>query len=196
MLRSLSTFSTFSGSPTPLRTSCKVSIAVHQPSAQPPSFGDGSGMREVTENLAPGSKIMSVSASGTNNEYFIVGGNEDGKFTLSRDGQLALASQQTLDHEESPRRDLVIRAVDKAMSPSGYAEKVFTVVVRDTNDNAPVFAVDNPNEEKKIFVDRHSPEGTIVQRVSLWKGKYSVECEFLGDPLNCKKNVEIYTKKN
>lgn len=111
---------------------------------------------------------MSVSASGTNNEYFIVGGNEDGKFRLTRDGRLTLAAQQTLDHEEAPRRELVIRAVDRAIVPAGYAEKVFTVVVRDMNDNAPVFAVDNPNEEKKIFIDRHSPEGTIVQRVSLY----------------------------
>lgn len=110
---------------------------------------------------------MSVSASGTNNEYFIVGGNEDSKFTLTRDGRLALASQQTLDHEESPRRDLVIRAIDRAIVPAGYAEKVFTVIVSDVNDNAPVFAVDSPSEEKKIFIDRHSPEGTIVQRVSL-----------------------------
>ena len=154
------------GSPALLKTSCKVSIVVHQPSVQPPSFGDGMGTKEVPENLAPNSKIMSVSASGTNNEYFIVGGNREGKFVLTTDGRLSLASQQTLDHDDSPKYDLVVRAVDRALVPPAYAERVFTVLVTDLNDNAPLFAVENPSEEKKIFIDRHSPEGTIIQRVS------------------------------
>ena len=50
-------------------------------------------------------------------------------------------------------------------SPPGYAEQEYTVKVLDVNDNTPVFAVEDPTQEMEIFVDRYSPQGTIVAKV-------------------------------
>ena len=90
--------------------------------------------------------------------------NQFPSFSLRRDGQLTLS--KPLDHEESPRYDLVVRVVDRAVVPPAYSEKVFRVEIVDLNDNSPVFAVENPENGKRILVDRFSPEGTVIQRVS------------------------------
>eukprot|EP00111_Clytia_hemisphaerica_P010201 TCONS_00029810-protein len=170
------------GSPNSWKTSVKVSISVHPTSAQPLSFGDGMSSNEVTESLAINSKITTFSTSGdTNIEYSIVGGNSDGVFSMTlKNGELML--EKPLDAEKSSSLPLIIRATETTLPPK-YAEKLFTVQVRDENDNTPVFALDKPDEEKKIFIDRFSPEGTIIQRVKAFDAdsgvnglvKYSVD---------------------
>lgn len=132
------------------------------------SFDDGIDKKEISENLAPNSKIMSVStvsagASGTNIEYTVVGGNTDNAFTLTLDGQMML--RDSLDAEKVSAYKLIVRATERTTPPK-YVDKVFTVNVKDVNDNSPVFAVDEPSAEKKIYIDRFSPRGTIIQRVS------------------------------
>ena len=107
---------------------------------------------------------MSVSATGNNVEYSLVGGNAGNTFTMTKNGNLMLT--KALDAENVNVYNLVVRAIEPATPLNKVAEKVFVINVKDLNDNVPVFAVKNPEKEVKIYIDRFSPEGTIIQRVS------------------------------
>ena len=159
------------GSPNAWKSSVKVYVTVHQSGVSALSFDDGIDSKEVSENLSLNSKIMSVSTvnGGTNIEYTIVGGNTENVFRLTLDGQLML--RDSLDAEKVSEYKLVVRATDKSTPPK-YVEKVFVVKVKDENDNSPVFAVDKPAVEKKIYIDQFSPRDTIIQRVSSTKSPF------------------------
>lgn len=77
--------------------------------------------------------------------------------------------KNALDYETVQIYKLVVRATIPSVPPR-FVEKTFDVNVVDVNDHSPVFAVDNPDEEMKLFIDQYSPKGTIVGKVWVIKG--------------------------
>ncbi|KAG7461989.1 hypothetical protein MATL_G00197140 [Megalops atlanticus] len=120
----------------------------------------------VQENLKNLPKtILQVVArdddQGTNGQltYVLSGGNEDGAFSLSSNGQLSLI--QSLDREVQDTYTLIITATDSG-SPSLSGTGTVTIQVEDVNDNIPLFA-------SAVFhatIPEDAPTGTDVLLVN------------------------------
>ncbi|XP_053734547.1 protocadherin Fat 4 isoform X1 [Synchiropus splendidus] len=91
--------------------------------------------------------------------YMLSGGNDEGAFSLSSSGQLSLI--QTVDREVRDKYTLLVTATDSGM-PSLSGTGTVTVLVKDVNDNVPVFS--SSNFHTTIMED--APTGTDVLMVN------------------------------
>ncbi|XP_059821083.1 protocadherin Fat 4 [Hypanus sabinus] len=91
--------------------------------------------------------------------YTIVGGNEEGAFTLTSNGQLSLVT--SLDRETTAQFVLTVIATD-AGSPTLTGTGTITLIVDDINDNVPVFAF----KTYHAVTPENAPTGTDVLLVN------------------------------
>ncbi|XP_072112240.1 protocadherin Fat 4 [Mobula birostris] len=91
--------------------------------------------------------------------YTVVGGNEEGSFTLTSSGQLSLVT--SLDRETSAQFVLAVIATD-AGSPALTGTGTITLIVDDINDNVPVFAF----KTYHAVTPENAPTGTDVLLVN------------------------------
>ncbi|XP_028600415.2 protocadherin Fat 4 [Podarcis muralis] len=91
--------------------------------------------------------------------YLLIGGNEDGAFTLSANGELHLV--QSLDREKKGQYNMLITAADSG-SPALTGTGTIAVKVDDVNDNVPKFAF---NMYSKT-IPEDAPTGTDVLLVN------------------------------
>ncbi|XP_066575944.1 protocadherin Fat 4 [Amia ocellicauda] len=98
---------------------------------------------------------------GPNNKltYTLIGGNEDGAFSLSASGHLSL--MKSLDREAKEKYTLIITAADSG-SPALTGTGIVTIQVDDINDNIPVFA----SLAFHTTVPEDAPTGTDVLLVN------------------------------
>ncbi len=91
----------------------------------------------VDENSANGTVVGQAAASDENAgqtlTYSIVSGNNLGIFALSTDGQITIADNANLDHEQHAQVDLIIRVTDSG-SPALNAEATVTININDINE--------------------------------------------------------------
>uniref|UniRef100_UPI00398F28FC protocadherin Fat 4 n=1 Tax=Pristiophorus japonicus TaxID=55135 RepID=UPI00398F28FC len=91
--------------------------------------------------------------------YTIVGGNEEGAFTLTPSGQLSLV--MSLDRETTAQFVLTVIATD-AGSPVLTGTGTITLIVDDVNDNVPTFAF----KTYHATIPEDAPTGTDVLLVN------------------------------
>ncbi|XP_062902616.1 protocadherin Fat 4 isoform X2 [Mobula hypostoma] len=91
--------------------------------------------------------------------YTVVGGNEEGSFTLTSSGQLSLVT--SLDRETSAQFVLAVIATD-AGSLALTGTGTITLIVDDINDNVPVFAF----KTYHAVTPENAPTGTDVLLVN------------------------------
>nr|XP_029518058.1 protocadherin Fat 4 [Oncorhynchus nerka] len=116
--------------------------------------------------------------------YMLSGGNEEGAFSLSSNGQLILT--QTMDREAQGNYTLVITATDSGSPPLSGTGTV-TVLVDDVNDNVPVFtsstfhttiAEDAPTGTDVLLVNSSDADvglnGIISYRLTGGNGQFSI----------------------
>uniref|UniRef100_A0A8C8JQR9 Protocadherin Fat 4 n=1 Tax=Oncorhynchus tshawytscha TaxID=74940 RepID=A0A8C8JQR9_ONCTS len=146
-------------------SSVRVYFNVLDVNDNPPIFNATSYSTSVTESLPPGSSIITVMARdddlGSNGQlsYMLSGGNEEGAFSLSSNGQLILT--QTMDREAQGNYTLVITATDSGSPPLSGTGTV-TVLVDDVNDNVPVFT----SSTFHTTIAEDAPTGTDVLLVN------------------------------
>uniref|UniRef100_A0A8C7IX35 Protocadherin Fat 4 n=1 Tax=Oncorhynchus kisutch TaxID=8019 RepID=A0A8C7IX35_ONCKI len=146
-------------------SSVRVYFNVLDVNDNPPIFNATSYSTSVTESLPPGSSIITVMARdddlGSNGQlsYMLSGGNEEGAFSLSSNGQLILT--QTMDREAQGNYTLVITATDSGSPPLSGTGTV-TILVDDVNDNVPVFT----SSTFHTTIAEDAPTGTDVLLVN------------------------------
>ncbi|XP_030621866.1 protocadherin Fat 4 [Chanos chanos] len=91
--------------------------------------------------------------------YSLSGGNEDGAFSLTSNGQLNLI--RTLDREAQGKYTLIVAAIDSG-SPSLSGTGTVIVLVDDVNDNIPVFT----SSAFHTTIPEDAPTGTDVLLVN------------------------------
>ncbi|CAG0879402.1 unnamed protein product [Cyprideis torosa] len=131
-----------------------------------PVFDPMSYSDEVFENVTVGSSVLTVSATdqdgGANGRvtYSIVDGDEDGLFDIDDNGVVVTVKE--LDREKQSIHNLWIQASDLAEPPSRRLSSTIqaTVILRDTNDNAPEFL--SPPE---AMVMENAPPNTVIMAV-------------------------------
>ena len=130
-----------------------------------PSFPQASYTESVDENYAE-ANVITVKAVDTDEgsngavSYDIITGNYGGAFTInSHTGQIGL--RNSLDREKQAQYTLKVQAKDEG-NPPRVGETVVIVIVRDGNDNLPVFQPD----QFKASVKENSPAGTPVLQVT------------------------------
>uniref|UniRef100_A0A8C4Q5R5 Uncharacterized protein n=1 Tax=Eptatretus burgeri TaxID=7764 RepID=A0A8C4Q5R5_EPTBU len=108
-----------------------------------PTFGTSDNMVHILENEDAMHKLIAqVKAEdedlgpGGQLTYALVEGNESGKFSVSPNGQVFL--EGALDRELTQLHRLVITATDAGVPPL-TGTGTLTVIVKDSNDNAPQF---------------------------------------------------------
>ena len=126
-----------------------------------PAFSVPSGPLFLSESLSIGASITQVSVNEVGASFEIVGGNIDDTFAITND---KIILKKKLDYETKIAYRIVVRATFSP-SPLRYVENVCTFQVEDSNDNSPIFVVEDPNVALEIYVDKYSPEGSIVARV-------------------------------
>ncbi|XP_072515588.1 protocadherin alpha-2-like isoform X3 [Salminus brasiliensis] len=134
----------FDGGKPPKSGTLSITINVMDVNDNKPVFSQSLYKVKIRENIAVGSKIMSLSATdldeGTNSEIiysFIGRGNAktDDLFIIIPDtGDIII--QGLVDYEETPAIELRVQARDKGSPPKSSQCKVL-VEVLDENDNAP-----------------------------------------------------------
>ena len=146
---------------TPRRSSsATVRLNVVQENQNAPVFQSGQSFIEsVAENAAPNHVIATIRASDADRDavhYYITDGNDAGFFEMQQDqGQLRLAAM--LDYESNTEHRLMITARDGHPIPREVS-RLFTVVVLDVNDNAPLFDSDNYD----VDVQENTPVDTSI----------------------------------
>lgn len=126
----------------PLYTNIPMLITVSPTIDDPPYFNPPLYYPTVQENAPSGKSVVRVEAhdpgtDGSNLEFSIVSGNENGKFTIDRKTGL-ITTTKSLDREEKDRYELTVRVSNGKTSPQ-FASVTFTVTVTDDNDNDPYF---------------------------------------------------------
>ncbi|XP_031558160.1 protocadherin Fat 4-like [Actinia tenebrosa] len=126
-----------------LSSDMKIVIVVDDFNDHAPVFRSHSSEFRIFENVPAGTNIVKLSAVdedyGTNAEvrYDIITGNGNGSFSINQiTGKLRTA--KTLDKETEPIYILKIRAYDLGV-PRKESVTTVTIVLRDINDNEPVF---------------------------------------------------------
>ncbi|XP_077389169.1 protocadherin Fat 2 isoform X2 [Festucalex cinctus] len=110
-----------------------------------PIFSRGDYSAEISEERAPGSLVIKVTASDRdappdNNllRYSIVSGDPRRQFAIDpRSGEISVCAG--LDREEHPHYSLTVQAADEGEPPLSSAVLV-TITVADANDNPPLFS--------------------------------------------------------
>jgi len=125
---------------------------------EPPVFEGGNLL--VEENSEEDSEVGdALTASdvdaGQTLTFTISGGDGDGIFAISEDGQVTVAKPE-LDYETQLEYSLVVRVTDDGDNPEPlYTEATVTVQLLDVNE-APVI------RSQTVSVDENSPAGTMV----------------------------------
>ncbi|EDO35413.1 predicted protein, partial [Nematostella vectensis] len=129
----------------PLSASMEITVIVDDYNDHRPVFLSHIGTVFIDENASPGTEIITLQAvdgdSGVNAEirYAFVTGNSNNSFTInSITGRLRTA--RNLDRETTPRFTLEVLAYDLGVPRKDSVTNV-TVVLRDVNDNQPVFTM-------------------------------------------------------
>ena len=146
------------------QASTNITISVHTEDTILPVFSNTVPYTTVSESLSVGGDVLTVVVTGNNIKYEIVGGNDGNVFRISSAGQITLRSK--LDYELKQSYDILVRAIEPSM-PKRYAIFRYIVKVLDVNDNAPIFAVEDPSLPVKVFIDQFSPAGTVISKVIL-----------------------------
>lgn len=115
---------------------CSVHIHVHASEHTPPAFPSNELLAEVSESSAPGTPVISVSASSPAAvHYGIASGNHEDVFAINPSTGL-ISVQKHLDFETRASYKLEV----SASTSSGASSSTFvSIYVTDENDNAPVF---------------------------------------------------------
>ncbi|KAM7143149.1 protocadherin Fat 4 [Molossus nigricans] len=151
---------------TPRTDTCTVSIVLLDSNDFVPVFELSPYSVHVPENLGtlPRTVLQVVARDddqGSNSKlsYVLLGGNEDGAFTLSDSGELRVT--QSLDRETKEHFVLMVTATDSG-SPALTGTGTINVIVDDVNDNVPTFA------SKLYFtaIPEDAPTGTDVLLVN------------------------------
>uniref|UniRef100_A0A3Q3F1R5 Cadherin domain-containing protein n=1 Tax=Labrus bergylta TaxID=56723 RepID=A0A3Q3F1R5_9LABR len=161
----IDTTATDRGNP-PLSARTSVRIAVTEENHHTPEFSQSQISATVTESLAVGTAIRTLSARDKDKEmnglitYNITSGNDKGLFSLNaKTGVLSLA--QPLDFEEKQHHELRVSATDGGwIAKTSYVS--VAIHVTDVNDNPPVF---EPDEYFPI-VQENVPSGTTVVKMN------------------------------
>lgn len=121
----------------------------------------------VFEDAPVYTSVLQISASdrdsGSNGRvtYTFAGGDDgDGDFHIEVSTGI-IRTQRKLDRENVPVYNLKAFAVDKGVPPLKTAVSIH-IIVKDINDNAPVFEKD----ELFIKIEENSPVGSVVARIS------------------------------
>lgn len=129
-----------------LSSDMKIVIVVDDYNDHVPVFLDHPSEVRIFENVSIGVDVVTLSAvdrdSGINAEvrYEIVTGDDDKAFSINTiTGRLRTA--KTLDRETTPKYILEVRAYDLGIPRKSSVTNV-TVLLRDINDNKPVFTQD------------------------------------------------------
>lgn len=105
----------------------------------------------VTNQMGATSQLM----------YEILSGNDKNLFKIKKETGL-IRTASLLDAETDSSVELVINAYNpKSVGTLNKASATVTISILDTNDNAPVFKVNETN----IVFDENTPEGTIIYKV-------------------------------
>lgn len=123
------------GSP-PLSTTTMVHISVTLSDNAAPKFPKKEYLAIITENVAVGTSIITVSAvSQTTLTYDIKQGNAEGVFRINQYSGV-MTTRKSLDYEKAPSYSLIVQAVNMA----GMASNATLIIqLKDENDNPPVF---------------------------------------------------------
>uniref|UniRef100_A0A674PRB3 FAT atypical cadherin 3a n=1 Tax=Takifugu rubripes TaxID=31033 RepID=A0A674PRB3_TAKRU len=123
------------GSP-PLSTTTMVHISVTLSDNAAPKFPQKEYLAIITENVAVGTSIITVSAvSQTTLTYDIKQGNAEGVFRINQYSGV-MTTRKSLDYEKTPSYSLVVQAINMA----GMASNATLIIqLKDENDNPPVF---------------------------------------------------------
>lgn len=126
---------TDNGSP-PLSTTTTVHISVTLSDNAAPKFPQKEYLAIITENVAVGTSIITVSAvSQTTLTYDIKQGNTDGVFRVNQYSGV-ITTRKSLDYEKTTSYSLIVQAVNMA----GMASNATAIIqLKDENDNPPVF---------------------------------------------------------
>ncbi|KAM4555445.1 protocadherin Fat 2 isoform 1-T1 [Odontesthes bonariensis] len=131
-----------------------------------PAFGRGDYSEEITEDLTPGSLVMTVTATDQdgpiNNllRYSIVSGDLLQQFSIHpRSGEISVRT--ALDREQIPHYSLTVQAADEGTPPLSSAVLIAITVI-DVNDNPPVFSRVN---HSLLLQEGESVGSTVLQLV-------------------------------
>ncbi|XP_064208725.1 protocadherin-16 isoform X3 [Anguilla rostrata] len=118
-----------------------LSIQVIDVNDEAPWFERGEFEAQVSENRAPGTSVLTVSASdrdqGTNGQVTYGGIVEEG-FTIDPVTGV-ISTTKTLDREVQDRYTVTVYAKDGGLPPN-FSKATVRIEVLDENDNAPVFS--------------------------------------------------------
>ncbi|KAM3612815.1 uncharacterized protein V6R79_015103 [Siganus canaliculatus] len=127
-----------------------------------PVFAPSDNSVEISEDLTPGSLVMTVTATDQdgpiNNllRYSIVSGDALQQFSIhSRSGEITVRT--ALDREEVPHYSLTVQAADEGDPPLSSAV-VITITVKDVNDNPPLFSQVNHS----LLLQEGEPLGSSI----------------------------------
>lgn len=149
----------------PLFTTVEVRMRITDINSFAPAFQMQNFNREISETASVDTLVASISATdndgGLNGEinYFIAEGDPQNLFLIgTTDGRLTVA--KPLDFDTVPVHHLNITARDRGLL---YKETsvIFTVSLRDFNDNPPIFDY----SMFYAYVAENSPRNTFVYRV-------------------------------
>ncbi|XP_076005220.1 protocadherin Fat 4 [Genypterus blacodes] len=129
----------------------------------PPIFNTTMYSTSVSENLPPGSSIVTIGASdaddGPNAQLFysIASGDPQGHFGITKEG--VLQTKKALDRETQSFYNLVITANDLAPSPfiRFTSTAQVSIILLDVNDNPPSFT-----SQKMTYIQENTPVDTVV----------------------------------
>eukprot|EP00794_Sanderia_malayensis_P018890 gene18890-20792_t len=133
-------------------------VSVHADGVKFPAFGS-LDTAEISEDVSMGSVINAkATLAGEAIDYVIVGGNTGSVFNIDASG--LVTHNQKLDYESKSEYKVVVRATKRGSNPPVVVEKIFTVKVKDANDNSPVFNVKGSSIQ--VTIGSNAPLGTVV----------------------------------
>ncbi|XP_029457597.1 protocadherin-16-like [Rhinatrema bivittatum] len=154
-----------------------IQIQVQDVNDNSPYFHQSQYNRSVSEDLQPGTTILTLEATdhdmsreNAGFDYTILSGNSGNAFQVESnvrfvDGHFqtigTLILVDTLDFEMIPLYNLTIAASDRGM-PQRSTTVPVVITVLDVNDNPPVF----PRSEYSILISESAPVSTEVLRVA------------------------------
>ncbi|XP_025779669.1 protocadherin gamma-B5-like [Puma concolor] len=149
-----------------LAAQCTVEINIQDENDNSPEITFHSLVEMILENAAPGTLIALIKIydqdSGENGEVNCrLEGEVPFQIISSSKNSYKLVIDGTLDREQTPEYNVTIRATDRGKPPLS-ASKSVTLIITDTNDNAPVF----PQASYMVHVMENNPPGASIAQVS------------------------------
>uniref|UniRef100_A0A8C6V1M6 Cadherin EGF LAG seven-pass G-type receptor 1a n=1 Tax=Neogobius melanostomus TaxID=47308 RepID=A0A8C6V1M6_9GOBI len=144
-----------------------VDIIILDANDNEPQFSRDTYQGSVFEDAGVYTSVLQISASDRDSAsngrvtYTFAGGDDgDGDFHIEVSTGI-IRTNRKLDRENVPVYNLKAFAVDKGVPPLKAAVNI-RIIVKDINDNAPVFEKD----ELFIKVEENSPVGSVVARIT------------------------------